>query len=256
MDILIGLTMMIFLPLAVVAVMHRWIGSYPEPYPESNDKRRELVEVIVLWLLAGAASTFYIFRLSAADLESPTAAVQLGHVAYAIVPFLILPLAYVVLMKKWTLRDLGFVLPRSRTMVIFALLFFGLPDVLAAFGEPRDPLPWSFIAIALYQPGFIEEFFFRVILQGKLERALGQNKAWFYSGILFGLMHVPVDFFGPQFYAHGSDYVQSFVLLLSQIIWGWIFGIIYSKTRSILPGMVVHFIGDHRLTSILLHLMP
>ena len=108
----------------------------------------------------------------------------------------------------------------------------------------------------MYQPAFIEELFFRVIIQGKLEHSLGQNKAWFYSGILFGLIHAPVDFFGPQFYAHGSDYVNSGLLLLSQIVAGWIFGIIYSKTRSILPGMIAHFMTDFRLGSIVLHLMP
>lgn len=114
--------------------------------------------------------------------------------------------------------------------------------------------PGSFIAIALYQPAFIEEFLFRVIVQGKLERALGPNRAWFYSGILFGLSHVPADFFGPQFHAHGADYLNSGFLLLSQIVSGWIFGIIYSKTRSILPGMAAHFLTDFRLGSIVLHL--
>ena len=142
-------------------------------------------------------------------------------------------------------------------MVVFALALFGLAGVLPIIGGGApDPLPWSFIAIAAYQPAFIEEFFFRVILQGKLERALGQNRAWFYSGILFGLIHAPADFFGPQFYSHGSDYLNASLLLLTQIISGWIFGIIYSKTRSILPGMLAHFMTDFRLGSILLHLAP
>ena len=46
------------------------------------------------------------------------------------------------------------------------------------------------------------------------------------------------------------------VLLITQIISGWIFGIIYSKTRSILPGMLAHFMATFRLVSIVLHLMP
>ena len=82
------------------------------------------------------------------------------------------------------MRDLGLILPRSWPMVVFALALFGLAGGLPLFGGTLDPMPWSFIAIAVYQPAFIEEFFFRVILQGKLERALGQNRAWFYSGIL------------------------------------------------------------------------
>jgi membrane protease YdiL (CAAX protease family) len=244
------------LPLAIVAVMHFWIGSYPAPYPESQNKRREIVEVLGLWLLALVVSSIFILGRSPEELANPTVALQLGHIGYAVIPWLILPLAYVVFVQKWTIRDLGFVLPRSWPMVAFALALFGLGEVLPLFGGAPDPLPWSFIAIAIYQPAFIEEFFFRVILQGKLERALGQNRAWFYSGILFGLMHLPVDFFGPQFYAHGSSYVNASLLLLTQISFGWIYGIIYSKTRSILPGMLAHFMIDFRLGSILLHLAP
>ena len=111
------------------------------------------------------------------------------------------------------------------------------------------------LAFAVYQPAFTEEFLFRVILQGKLERALGQNKAWFYSGILFGLIHVPVDFFGPQWYSHGESFLAAFILLFGQITAGWIFGLIYSKTRSIFPGMLAHFMTDARLSSVVLNVI-
>ena len=254
MDILIGLTMLIFLPLAIVAAMHYWIGSYPEPFHKSIDTRNEIAEVIIFWLLAMAVSSIFILQQAPADLEFATANLQLRHMLYAVIPWLILPLAYVVFHQKWRARDLGFVLPRSWPMIIFALLLFGLIGIQPIFGDAPEPLPWTFLAIAVYQPAFVEEFFFRVILQGKLERALGQNRAWFYSGILFGLIHVPVDFFGPQFYANGENYLNASLLVLSQIIAGWIFGIIYSKTRSIMPGMLAHYFTDFRLGSIILHL--
>jgi membrane protease YdiL (CAAX protease family) len=255
MDIITGLSLNVLLPLVIVLVMHFRIGSYPEPFPKSPNKRREIIEVIAFYLLAAAVSSIYIFRLTTEQLSHPTAAVQLGHVGFAVIPFLIAPLAYVVLRQKWTRVELGLVLPRSKPMVVFALALFGFAGVLPFIGGVPEPLPWAFIAIAVYQPAFIEEFFFRVIIQGKLERALGQNKAWFYSGILFGLMHVPVDFFGPQFYANGANYLNSSVLLISQIISGWMFGIIYSKTRSILPGMAAHFMADFRLGAIIMHIL-
>lgn len=256
MEILVGLTMAIFLPLAIVAAMHFWIGSYPRPYPWSPNKRREIIEVGLLWVFAMAVFAIFMQTLSPEDLQRPpTPSLMLSNFLYMVVPFLILPLAFVIYVRKWNMRDLGFRLPRSWPMVAFAVALFALAGVSPLFEGKSEPLAWSLILFSIYQPAFIDEFFFRVILQGKLERALGPNKAWFYSGILFGLFHVPVDFFGPQFYAHGSDYVNSFFLLLSQIIAGWIFGIIYSKTRSILPGMIGHFMTDFRLGSILLHLV-
>lgn len=256
MEVVINLSMNILLPLAIVAVMHFWIGSYPEPFPKSSNKRREINEVLILFVLATVVSSGFVFLQSPDALETPTEGLIVNFIAVTALPFLIIPLVYVVYRQKWTLRDLGFVIPRSWPMVVFALVLFGFSEVLPLFGGASNPLSWTFIAIAVYQPAFIEEFFFRVILQGKLERALGPNKAWFYSGILFGLMHVPVDFFGPQFYAHGESYLNSSMLLLTQISFGWIFGIIYSKTRSILPSMVAHFVIDFRLGSILLHLFP
>ncbi|MBV1904160.1 MAG: CPBP family intramembrane metalloprotease [Marinosulfonomonas sp.] len=97
---------------------------------------------------------------------------------------------------------------------------------------------------------------FRVIIQCKLELALGQDRAWFYSGILFGLFHVPINFFRPQWYSSGESYLAAFIMLFGQISAGWIFGIIYSKTRSIFPGMLAHFMTDARLSSIVLNLIP
>ena len=43
-------------------------------------------------------------------------------------------------------------------------------------------------------------------------------------------------------------------MLAGQIVAGWMFGIIYTKTRSLLPGMVAHYLTDFRLGSIVLHL--
>ncbi|MFC1983572.1 lysostaphin resistance A-like protein [Chloroflexota bacterium] len=91
----------------------------------------------------------------------------------------------------------------------------------------------------------IPEFFFRGIIQGRLERVIGQNKAWIYGGILFGLVHVFTNFF-----VVGFDLVPGIIQLIMQIISGWIFGILYMKTRSLYPGMFAHFLTNSVLASI------
>jgi membrane protease YdiL (CAAX protease family) len=88
------------------------------------------------------------------------------------------------------------------------------------------------------------------VIQGKLERALGQNKAWFYSGILFGLIHASVNFLGQQWYRHGECAINAVILLLLQTVAGWVFGIIYMKSRSLLPSFLAHYFADGRLASI------
>ena len=127
------------------------------------------------------------------------------------VPYIVVPLFFVLLVKKWTAKDLGFSMPSGRSVT-----------------------------------AFVEEFFFRAIIQGKIERAVGQNKAWFYSGILFGLAHLTTNIF-----VRGLDIGPGVLELIAQIIAGWTFGIIYMKTRSLLPSFVAHYITDFRLGSII-----
>lgn len=254
MDTLIAVFVNVVLPLIIVLIMHRWIGQYPCEWKTVISTWREIAGVIVLWSLATATSTYFTLTRLPEDLVIPTVAVHLSHVFYAITPWLILPIVYVVIIQHWNRVDLGITWPKSWSMVVFSVSLFAIAGVLPVLEEVFVPLPWSFLVLALYQPAFIEEFFFRVVLQGKLERALNPTKAWFWSGILFGLAHVPVDFFGPQFYAYGESYSNSAFLLLMQIISGWMFGIIYSKTRSIFPGLIAHFITDARLASMVMHL--
>ncbi len=91
---------------------------------------------------------------------------------------------------------------------------------------------------------FIEEFLYRGVIQSKLERALGQKKGWFYGGIIFGLAHIPANFFAP-FWATGTvDIVAGLLMLGVQIVNGWWFGIAYTKTRSLIPGIIMHYIAD------------
>jgi len=166
----------------------------------------------------------------------------------ASVPNIVVPLLFVLLVKKWTAKDLGFSMPSARSVTIFAIAVFAFFGIIPIF-LGQEPLPVSNLLFSLYVTAFVEEFFFRAIIQGKLERALGQNKAWFYSGILFGLAHVVTNSF-----VRGLDIGPGAFMLIGQIIVGWIFGIIYMKTRSLLPSFVAHYVTDFRLGSIIARL--
>ena len=254
MEIVLGLALNIGLPLAIIYVMHRWIGSYPEEYKKSIEPRREIAEVAIIWFIAMAAMSVFVLSQDLADLLEPSVPVILSFVGWLIVPMLILPIV-IVWRQGWRAAELGFRRPTSKWMVVFALALFAIPGVLKALGD-SEPVAWSFLAIAVYQPAFIEEFFFRVILQGKLERVVGPTRAWFWSGILFGLAHAPTVFFGPQFLALDESYINASFQLVTIIIAGWIFGLVYAKTRSIFPGMIAHFFTDGRLGSVIRNLIP
>lgn len=94
-----------------------------------------------------------------------------------------------------------------------------------AFKNMSRPHILSFIAISVL-PSLFEEILFRgVILEGMLVR-YRPSTAIFWSAFLFGIMHI-----------HPVQSVGGFFL---GIFIGWL----YWKTRSLLPGMIVHFVNN------------
>ena len=247
--------MQILIPLGVNLVifllLHLVVGKYPAPLPVSKNRRREILEALGLWVVLTVAITITVLIIPKSDLTAPTPqTVLIGNLA--LTPFWVLiPLFFVLRVNKWTTKDLGFARPISRSVMVFSFLVFIVIGVFQYIAPGFNPLPVWLVLMSIYAPAFTEEFFFRGVIQGKLERALGQNKAWFYSGILFGLMHTSVNFFGQQWYKHGENILAAVFLLVLQTVAGWVFGIMYMKTRSLLPSYLAHYFADGRLASII-----
>ena len=228
------------------------IGKYPAPFPESKNRRREILETLGIWAIWMVGSTIVVLVTPPSVLSAPSPKFIASVSLVLLLPFVVIPALFVLRVNKWTAKDLGFAKPTSRSVTIATVVFFAVGGVLPLIlSDAYEPITVPHLLLALYAPAFSEEFIFRGIIQGKLERALGQNKAWFYSGILFGLAHIGANFFGPLWYSKGENIAGAFILLAQQIVFGWVYGIIYTKTRSLLPGMVGHYIQDGRLGSIL-----
>ena len=234
--------------LVIFFVLHRWIGKYPTPLPLSKDRKREILETIALWVFSVVVATIFLLSRTPDELAAPSNELWGLMSLVTLAPYIVVPLLFVLLVNKWTAKDLGFSMPSARSVTIFAIAVFAVIGIIPIF-LGMEPIPVSDLLWALYVTAFVEEFFFRAIIQGKLERALGQNKAWFYSGILFGLAHLTTNSF-----VRGLDIVPGAFMLANQIITGWIFGIIYMKTRSLLPSFVAHYVTDFRLGSIIARL--
>jgi hypothetical protein len=185
-------------------ILHRWVGKYPTPLPLSKDRKREILETIALWVCSVVVVTMFMLSRTPDELAAPSnelwgliSLVQLGL-------FIVGPLLFVLLVNKWTTKDLGFSMPSGRAVTIFAIAVYAFFGIIPLFFS-QEPIPVSVLLFALYVTAFVEEFFFRAIIQGKLERALGQNKAWFYSGILFGYL-IRISSLGDQFLREGIGY--------------------------------------------------
>lgn len=224
----------------LVFLAHKKIGEYPTPLPRSKNPRRELFEAIIIWLII-FASTSYIVLFGAESYPS----IAIGGIKFSLHFFLVLlaPFVVEVVIHRRSARELGFAFPISWKPAL-ALIGFGLFfGVFAFLFEKPGPMGTKALMLGILSPSFKEEWFYRATLQSKLER-VGQHKGWFYGGLLFGLAHIPTNFFGPLWAASGYSVTATLFRLLGQCAFGWLWGILYIKCRSIFPGAIGHYLSD------------
>lgn len=99
------------------------------------------------------------------------------------------------------------------------------------------PLWVKLFALAV-APAVCEEFFFRGFLQNAIRRRTTAHLAILAAGVLFGLFHVIV-----------KDALL-FERLLPSTLLGIILGIIYERSGSVFPGMLLHLIHNGFLVTV------
>ncbi len=234
-------------PLGVVALFHFVLNKYPDPLPRDENSKKGIRESILICVIFAVFLLGVVFSPLLEGMANPTPLTLITFIAIMALPYIVIPVLYIRSKYKWSLRDYGFrmPLPNTKAIIIFAIIFFVITGLKPLLEDDFTPMPVMMIVFSLYQPAFIEEFLFRGILQGRLERAVGQNKSWIYAGLLFGLVHLPVNYL-----VANMDFATGLVQFMSQTAWGWVFGILYMKTRSLYPGMLVHFVTNGIMASL------
>lgn len=110
-----------------------------------------------------------------------------------------------------------------------AMWILGLTDYpetaqgLERLEEAAVPLAVLVVSICVV-PGIFEEIFFRGLIQGTLETLMTSKEAWLAQAVIFAIAHVnPLGFFT--------------YLVMMGLVLGWL----RNKTKSLLPGILVHF---------------
>ena len=237
-----GFIVLIFL---LLFILHKWIGKYPDSLPGVEDSRKEIIITLLFWSVAVIVPIVRIFIFSPwlRGLVTEDYLYELAYCPVAIMLYILLP-GYVVLKRdKWKLRDLGLTWRiRSVGSVVFAVGFGVISGLLAYLTGQAvisdDPVSAVTVLILLINNDFTEEFFHRGIILSKLERIFGQTKAILAGGILFGLTHMAFDITQ----LHDSGIIFIIFAFVLQTMLGWLLGIIYIKTRSLWPGVALHFL--------------
>lgn len=98
---------------------------------------------------------------------------------------------------------------------------------------------WGYVALGIMAP-FAEEIVFRGAIQRVLQNALGERNRWIaivVSALIFGIIHF--------------NLAQGLHAFLVGLLLGWL----YSKTGSILPGLVFHWVNN-TVAYLMFNLMP
>ena len=184
----------VFLLLIVFLILYNKIRPFSTPLEVTDNPRRELMEVATLFTITFSLSMVYwLWGLPALSLN-PVISFSLKF----FVSLLVLAFVELVLHRRKP-EDLGLVgyATQGRSTAAFLIGFGVLWGVLKLIvGYPTSHQSIGVLLYYVLIPAFIEEWEFRAIYQTKIERSLGQDKAWLIGGILFGCMHIPTDFFG------------------------------------------------------------
>ena len=87
---------------------------------------------------------------------------------------------------------------------------------------------------------FLEEVVFRGLIQTRLESALGAVWSWVLTGLFFGFYHYYVHYLVP---GQVLTIANSFELLFLTAF-GMMLGVIFAKTRSLIPSYLIHAVNN------------
>jgi membrane protease YdiL (CAAX protease family) len=128
----------------------------------------------------------------------------------------------------------------------------GLRDITAAHvtrGTLIWGLPLAFVWLAL-EAGVVEEFFFRCLLQSRLSAALQSELGGIVvMAMLFGLMHAPGLYLRTAvtqegLSPHPSLWVAVGYSIVITSVAGFLFGVLWARTRNFAVIVVVHAAAD------------
>ena len=114
-----------------------------------------------------------------------------------------------------------------------------MPEGTEEMFESIMKVSWGYVALGIMVP-FAEEIVFRGAIQRVLQNALGEQNRWIaivVSALIFGVIHL--------------NLAQGLHAFLIGLLLGWL----YSKTGSILPGFVFHWVNN-TVAYLMFNLMP
>ena len=169
---------------SLILILHRWIGKYPSPLPDSPKPKKEIREVLFLWIIAVIIPILRMFILTPwlSDAINQRFLIELIYAPILGAVYTAVPYILIIRSSHWSASDLGLTWKvKSWGVATFAITLGAISGFTAFISNQvvvsGDPIPACTLVLLLFNNDFIEEFFHRGIIQSKLERAICQPKA-------------------------------------------------------------------------------
>jgi len=208
-------------------------GGYPPRLDSPGKPVREFVEVgiIVAGLLIVPWLNFRLFWYS-------------GWVSAYLVFGILSPLLMELIVRRRGLSPIGFRWPTNRRALLLVVGIIGL-YIISKFIYPLiigapSIFDWKRFITNSIIFAFLEEAIFRGLIQTRLESALGAVWSWILSGSFFGFYHYYHDYLVTGKLVSIENVFQ----LVYLTAFGMLLGVIFAKTKSLLPTYLVHALNN------------
>ncbi|MHA2083059.1 MAG: CPBP family intramembrane glutamic endopeptidase [Candidatus Thorarchaeota archaeon] len=234
--------LIVFLPMLLVTTEDQ--GEIPEQVDSGLGR-------VGLWILLAIVGLFLSFMVLLPWNLNPT----------ILIFWFILPLLICLLIFKMPMKTLGFTGASIRNLMgtlVLALAYGMLVFVLIGFNEfagafsfiaPLDtdyfqllPLAISYgIIFMVFMVAIPEEFMGRVLIQSPLTKKLGRVRGILVSSLIFGLFHIPTNYFILTAYFGSPAPIQALITsFLFQAQIGVILGVAWERSRSLALPVSLH----------------
>jgi membrane protease YdiL (CAAX protease family) len=229
-----------------VVLLDRNIDPYPPSLSRSKKPRREIILVCAFWGIALIMNLFRQLMLGPYFSNTVTQPDlrELINIPIISLPFLVLPMYISFIIDHYPKTELGLTWKSHSLGVVIFAVSFGVISGGVAFwtGETVvgvTSLSAGALLLLIYNNAFLEEFYFRGVIQNRLERVISQRWAVVVGGVIFASSHILLDF---KVLAGEGGLISVLYALIMQVLGGWLLGLIFIKTRTLWPGVICHYL--------------
>ena len=255
-DLILGIIILVIIYPILIVILHFKIGEYPEEHPKSDDPKKEIFHIAILYSMNIVGIIIFILIMLSAgfdltnrySLERNLLACLFAAIFGICIPFALIRF---VDNPPWTLEEQGLITEIKQPIVWIYVICIPIGTgvlqllVFAAMDVPAPNVSWWYFLLVIINTVFYEEYLFRAIMLTKFERITTQGKAIILHAILFGMLHIPVNFFFAILMGFPLDLIGGIILLIIQTMAGLVLGIAYVKTRSLIPCMITHYLMNY-----------